>query len=89
MEIKEDSYKYILLLLQLTEAASEDCGGTEYINAIAKENCRFFSEFSKEYMDEIYKEYTHRLIYFFSQIVIENFSTPIQFIRHLFVFQYK
>lgn len=85
VDIKGDTTKYILVLLELLEYAYDDCKDGAFIQVLMQETSRFFSEFLPIYLNFIYKDDTHRIVYLYTQIAIERFGSSTNFLNHLLV----
>lgn len=85
VDLKNDTLKYVMILRYVLEAVDADPKDSESRNAILDETNRFLNEFSKDFMNQPYREHTHKIIYSFAQILTERIPKSTQFIKLLLV----
>lgn len=85
IDIRNDTTKYITLLLELFEDLYGDCKETHFLQILMREACRFLSEFLPIYVNAIHRENTHRIVYLYTQMAIERVSNSTMFLSPLLV----
>jgi hypothetical protein len=89
LDIKNDTAKYIMLLRTYLEAANEDSKNNDFIKNIMEETSRFFKEFQSDYMKALYKEDSHKILYFYGQVAVEKFNNSTKLILPLLVILFE